>query len=254
MESGFRFDLTPPDPALLPQISRALRAYTDRLSRARYPRLWALTDRLNSSVQEPRQTGRFWQVCGGLINWLLGLFLLIPGVLALGELAFVFFVGALAFLAGSAVLWRSAGRLLGILSLAAGVLNLLGAAANPARLGRLGILGALYLAVGTGSLLFRSRQSRFDRAAQKLLDSLDWTEQKQQVWVTEQGLTLPPLREGEPPRQIPFREISCLVGGPALYLAVWADQVLLLPRRNLSQGNVVQLEKLLSRQSCWLKI
>ncbi len=254
MQTEFRFELTPPDPALLPQISRALQAYTDRASRARYPRLWALTDRLNGSGGRSREPLRFWRICGGLVNWLVGLFLLVPGVLALGQLFALFLIGAAAFVLGNVALWRAARRLLGILSLAAGALCLLGAAASPGQLGRLAFLGALCLALGLGAILGRAKQSRFDRSAQKLLDSLDWTGEKPCVQITEQGLTLPPLEEGEPPRQVPFGEIVCLVGGPELYLVIWADQVLLLPKRNLSQGNAAQLEKLLSRQPCWVEI
>ena len=37
MPCEFRFLITAPDPALLPQVARALRAYTDQDFRARYP-------------------------------------------------------------------------------------------------------------------------------------------------------------------------------------------------------------------------
>ena len=142
MPCEFRFLITAPDPALLPQVARALRAYTDQDFQARYPRLWAVYDRLiryskEKSPREDRKILRFFRVAGGLVNWLLGLFLLLPTTLALGEFFFLFLVGAIAFLAGNLALWGSARRLLGILSLAACALCLFGAvAAAPSRGGR----------------------------------------------------------------------------------------------------------------------
>lgn len=106
MPCEFRFLITSPDPALLPQVARALRAYTDQDFRARYPRLWAVYDRLiryskEKSPREDRKILRFFRLPAGLVNWPVGPFLLLPTTLALGEFFFLFLVGAIAFLAGN---------------------------------------------------------------------------------------------------------------------------------------------------------
>ena len=160
MPCEFRFLITAPDPALLPQVARALQAYTDQDFQARYPRLWAVYDRLmryskEKSPREDRKILRFFRVAGGLVNWLLGLFLLLPTTLALGEFFFLFLVGAIAFLAGNLALWKFARRLLGILSLVACALCLFGAVSSPEQLGRLGVLSVVELIVGLRALLFR---------------------------------------------------------------------------------------------------
>lgn len=70
MPCEFRFLITAPDPALLPQVARALQAYTDQDFQARYPRLWAVYDRLmryskEKSPREDRKILRFFRVAGG---------------------------------------------------------------------------------------------------------------------------------------------------------------------------------------------
>ena len=261
MPCEFRFLITAPHPALLPQVARALQAYTDQDFRARYPRLWAVYDRLmryskEKSPREDRKILRFFRVAGGLVNWLLGLFLLLPTTLALGEFFFLFLVGAIAFLAGNMALWKSARRLLGILSLAACALCLFGAVSSPEQLGRLGVLSVVELIVGLRALLFRrQKEDRFERSARLLLEQLSKNpEQSAEVRVDGEGLWLPPQAEGEEPRQLPFGQIRCLVRAPELYMIVWRDQVMLLPKKSLVQGDPAQLEELLVAQPGCLKI
>ena len=68
MEQTFSFQITAPDPVrLCPQVSRALEQRTELVSRQKYPKMWNLTDKLNSVEKCPqavRETGesgvRFW--------------------------------------------------------------------------------------------------------------------------------------------------------------------------------------------------
>ena len=82
MEPEFLFQITPPDPErFLPQLSLALEKREELFSRQKMPKLWALTDRLNSVKKVPeevRKKRRRRETWLSLLNWVLAMFLLIP--------------------------------------------------------------------------------------------------------------------------------------------------------------------------------
>ena len=55
LEPEFLFQITPPDPERLPQLSLALEKREELFSRQKMPKLWALTDRLNSVKKVPEE-------------------------------------------------------------------------------------------------------------------------------------------------------------------------------------------------------
>ena len=127
---------------------------------------------------------------------------------------------------------------------------------SPEQLGRLGVLSVVELIVGLRALLFRrQKEDRFERSARLLLEQLSKNpEQTAEVRGDGEGLWLPPQAEGEEPRQLPFGQIRCLVRAPELYLIVWQDQVMLLPKKSLVQGDPAQLEELLAAQPGCLEV
>ncbi len=102
----FVFTVTPYDrEQLLPQVSHALEQRTELVSRQKYPGLWRLTDSFRKnpggSTRSPLRTRMM------SIVWLvLGIFLLVPSLMAPRELMVPLLVGAVAIAAGAGGLWR----------------------------------------------------------------------------------------------------------------------------------------------------
>ncbi len=89
---------------LLPQVSRALEARTQQLSRERYPGLWKATDRLRGKeASRPSSLSRVL----ALLFIAVGLFLFLPGLMRPRELAVPLLAGAFSMLYGVLRLRRS---------------------------------------------------------------------------------------------------------------------------------------------------
>ena len=133
METNFTFLISPADAgALEGQVSRALEKRVELASRERMPKLWELTDKLNSVEKAPEDVlgnRRRRQRALGFFCWLLSLALIVPCVMQPQELLWPLIVGAACFVVGSASLWRNAPRLLGAAGLIAGALLCFGALA-----------------------------------------------------------------------------------------------------------------------------
>ena len=91
---------------LLPQVSKALEARTELLSRERCPGMWCATDRVNAMVRGRRRSRLRTRIMG-ILCLVLGLFLLIPGLMEPKGPSVVLITGAVATAAGIGGLWRS---------------------------------------------------------------------------------------------------------------------------------------------------
>lgn len=92
----FVFHTTEYDPtALTPQVSRALRQRTERLSRKALPGVWKQTDRLNArrAPEEVLKRRRVRYRIYGFLLIAMGLFLLVPGLMRPRELKAVLLMG-----------------------------------------------------------------------------------------------------------------------------------------------------------------
>jgi hypothetical protein len=111
------FELEPVEgEELLPQLSAALQARTELVSRARYPRMWRMTDRLGNgpraSAAQRRQRKVRYRIFGAVLL-ALGIFLFIPAVTSRDAGLLPMLVGALSlFMALQAFRWSSDGGLL----------------------------------------------------------------------------------------------------------------------------------------------
>ena len=79
------------------QVSKALEKRTELVSRNKHPRLWKYTDKLNSKKKVPEQVlekRRSRYKVYGIVLLLLGLFLLIPSLMAPKEMLIPLLVGA----------------------------------------------------------------------------------------------------------------------------------------------------------------
>ena len=80
---------------LLPQVSRALEARTQLLSRKKHPGLWKATDALNA-IPKTNEAGRGRRKILSVICLALGIFLFVPGLMKPQELQGPLFMGAIA--------------------------------------------------------------------------------------------------------------------------------------------------------------
>lgn len=92
------------------QVAYALEKRTELISRKKYPKIWGMTDKLNSveavpqAIRENRQKRRGFL---GLLNWLAGVMLLIPGLLEPQKLFVLLLVGTASLVCGTVALWKN---------------------------------------------------------------------------------------------------------------------------------------------------
>ena len=242
MEQRFTFQLTPLDAAhLRPQVSRALEKRVELVSRQRCPRMWKLTDKLNgagSSSQSGGRSQRRHRGLLGLMNWSLGVFLLMPGLMAPQELTFPLIVGAVGFGAGTVALLC------------------LGAARSFEQLGRWLPLGLAAIGIGLAALVFRKRKraNSFDREAERLLrEKAAWQGQEQmQVHISNDGMTAGPA--GEEKCQVLCAAFDFVLETEELLLPVFHDSVVILQKKDLLAGTIFELRELLSGQTQYIRL
>lgn len=252
MEPKFSFRLSPPDAdRLRPQVRRALEKRTELLSRQRYSRLWALTDRLSRTERvsaDACQRRRKLRLVLGLVDGALGLFLLLPGLMNPGALQVPLLVGTVCFGVSVGILWRAARRLLGVLSAALSLLLLLCALGNWTGCGRFLLPAVLCGAVGAAALTPWKRRNAFDRAAQQLLETAVPAEQTT-VSFSPAGMVI--SREGsvQEPQVVPYGDFELVLETKDLLLPVFQNAVTILQKKDLQAGSVPELLEFLSEQA-----
>ena len=134
MEKNFLFIMAPVQiPDAREQLSKALEQLTELCSRTRYPRLWKLTDKLNSMPKLPEEKLRFRRIYRsvlGIINWVLGVLLLMTGLME-PEMIILLAAGAAGYGVGTVILWRRLRKTGGIINLLLGFAALFWGAWQP---------------------------------------------------------------------------------------------------------------------------
>lgn len=260
MQPFFSFQITALDPdALHAQVSSALEAWTELLSRERFPKLWSLADKLNrrEKAHRPVQKRRrvLYRVLG-VVDWILALILLIPGLMEPQELLVPLLVGAAGFGGSVVLMWRYQRTLLGILNLVMGAILCLGALENPEELGSLLLLGISGLVIGLAALLIRTRQKKtpFDKAAQQLLQERDKPEGMELARITfsPEGLTI--HQEGEEAHTtFPYSVFELVVETDDLLLPVYQGAVTVLQKKDLLTGTLPELREFLREQTQYVQ-
>ena len=256
MEQSISFQITPLDERLRPQVSRALEKRTELISRQVCPKLWELTDRLNSVEKRPwavRENRRRRRSFLGIWNWLLGEFLLLPGLMEPRELLIPLAAGAVCFAAGVVTLWRNRRRMLGVLSLITAGVLCLGALGNPEELGRLLPLGIVDGVVGAAALVMGKRaKDPFAREAERLMSARVGVSEGTgtQVIFSPEGMT---VRGGDGAEYctVPYSSFAFILETEELVLPIWQDSVILLQKKDLLEGDLTQLRELLEGQTRW---
>ena len=260
MEQAFSFQITPPDPdRLLWQVARALEMRTELVSREKCPRLWVLADRLNRKDRGPlavRQKRRRRRTILSLINWLLGLILLVPGLMDPAQLLLPMLVGAAAFSAATVVLWACRPTLLGSLSLLTGGLLCIGAWGSPDIPGRVLWLGIAEAAVGVTALLTSRRKTSapYEREAARLLQNRAAADlESARVTFSEDGMSI--TADGvDAVYQVPYGEITFALETEDLLVLIVSDRATILQKADLVTGTFPQLREFLRQQTLYTNV
>ena len=261
MEQAFSFQITPPDPdRLLWQVARALEMRTELVSREKCPRLWVLADRLNRKDRGPlavRQKRRRRRTILSLINWLLGLILLVPGLMDPAQLLLPMLVGAAAFSAATVVLWACRPTLLGSLSLLTGGLLCIGAWGSPDIPGRVLWLGIAEAAVGVTALLTSRRKTSapYEREAARLLQDRAAANHLGSACITfsEEGMSI--AADGvDAIYQVPYGEITFALETEDLLIIIVSNRATILQKADLITGTFSQLREFLRQQVLYTNI
>ncbi len=260
MEQTFSFQITPPDPdRLLCQVARALETRVELVSREKCPRLWALADRLNRKDRGPqavRQKRRRRRTILSLLNWLLGLILLVPGLMDPAQLLLPMLVGAAAFSMATVVLWACRPTLLGSLSLLIGVLLCVGAWGSPDIPDPVLWFGIAEAAVGVTALLTsrRKRSAPYEREAARLLQNRAAADlESARVTFSEDGMSI--TADGvDAVYQVPYGEITFALETEDLLVLIVSDRAMILQKADLVTGTFPQLREFLRQQTLYTNV
>ena len=240
MEYKFVFQAVPEQEELFRQVSQGLEKLTEMYSREKLPGLWKVTDRLNRAQEgkAPISSGRrnFRRVMA-LVDWLLGIFALIPAVQSPRELGTLLAVGAAAFGVGAGMLWVLLPRTLGVLSLLISLPLIMGS------LGNLLGLGVLLLLLGLAVLFskFRRRENPCERAARDLLsharDFQRDTQAEALLFLPDGiGYTVPEGVELSEPGLLDYSKLEAMVETADLWLMVAEQKGMILQKQEF-QGD-----------------
>lgn len=222
--------------ALMPQASRALEAYSKRLSQKKLPKVWAWIDaraerkKPSGAVGEKR---RKMQIAEGFLFLFLGLFLLIPGLMA-PESPELLAVGMGGTGFGCICLWmdRKNCRLcqaerdkIFCLAWFAGILLFFPGLLMPLEPFYV-IAWIFYTGIGGAAIWWKREKSysRFDKSAETLLS-----------WYVD----IPPIEvyfgaEGmriADRETVPYSDFSYIMETEDLYLLIWREQITVLQKR-----------------------
>ncbi len=242
MSKGFLFRVTAMDEAVcVPQVRDALEKYTELNSREKYPRLWRLVDRLRavptvSDGQKARR--RVLRAVLGTVCWGLGVFGLLPALMAPDELGEVLVLGAMVFASAVGMLWHNQRTMLMVLSLSLGSLLTWGACVNRAELGVFLWFGILNLVIGGAAIWSRihKKKDTFLAAAEQLVRSrqaidpaahtqLTFSEREMMVWV-----------EGVTAAVVSYADFRYVIESADLFVLVYQEQMTVLQKQELQEG------------------
>lgn len=252
MEQTVLFQITSLDvQRMQAQVSCALEKHTELVSRQKFPKLWAVTDRLNAvekvspAVRESRRKRRTFF---GFLNWILGEFLLIPALVGPVPLA-VPVAGAAGLGCGVFALWRCRRTLLGMLSLPAGAVLCMGALGNPEELGGLLALGVANVGIGAAALVTRrwKRKNPYDRAARQLLLGKDTLQGMERIRVSFslEGMAICQMGDEKGGHRIPYSSFELVLETEDLILPVYGSSISILQKKDLLEGTADGLRELL---------
>lgn len=242
------------------QVIQALEKRKEWISRQTCPRLWKLTDGLNQRPKAPTSVlakRRKQRLFLSLLNWILGMFALIPALIDPKELWVVLIIGAICLGTGSGSLWREYRGVLAAVSFPAGAVLCLGAMNAWEELGRLLILGIGEVAVAIAAFVTQKHRKvkggAEEQMAQTLLRSRQELPKGVNAFVSfaEEGMTMS-QEDGSVEKVFPYSEFLCMLETQDLLLAVMGETGLLLQKKELTQGTVAEFQAFLETYVPWV--
>ena len=213
------------DDCVLPQISRVLQAAGEHRSRPVYPKLWNIHDRLDARPKgsaTERRRRRIYRSVLSYLNWFLGLFLLLPGLMEPQELLVPLIVGFLVWLIGVGGLLVLQRIPLVVLSFLLCAVLTFGGIANTAQLGSMLIPGILsLLAAIVGLTVFKAPP--YDRAAREVLERQNNITAEAEIVFNADGMVLP---DGT---LFPYSQMEALYVTEDLLTVIYNERMLMLP-------------------------
>ena len=252
MEQIFSFRITPVDSVQMQsQVSRALGKRTEWISRRKYPKMWEMTDKLNSVEQIPeavRENRKKRRAFLGMFSWILGVMLLVPALMEPQTLIASLVTGTGCFAVGCGILWRNGRSRLSMLNLVLGMILCLGVLGDLEELKGILVFGIISLAIGAGALLTRKREKEnpFDRAAGLLLQEINSREEREGMLVSfsEQGMTIAE-KDDAAQQRVPYDDFQLILETEDLFLPAWQDCVTVLQKKDLCMGTIPALQAFL---------
>lgn len=252
MTDSFPFSLTSLDTeALLPQVSAALNQRAELHSRQKLPGLWKVTDRLSHGKPAAQDAGhrrKNFRLLMGLLQWVLGLLLLVPGLMDLQALWVLLLVGVFAFSLGQLTIWLYHRTLLGILDLACGLFLCMSALGSPDQLLYLLWVAVPCLLLSIAVLPSQRRQpsAPFESEARNVLARYqNLPPHSVQAVFTHDGLTV--SHQDGAPSVYPYSTMSFVLETTDLLLPFFQNTVLLLPKSGLTSGSLEELRTFLAQ-------
>lgn len=237
---------------LVPQVSYGLEKQVELESRKSHPQMWEVTDRFNEADKMPedvQQKRRKRRSILAIIEWMLGLVLLAPGLLSPKELMVLLLVGAASYASGVVLMWNGQRPLLALLSMVQGVLFCVVGFVNRAQMGKLLLLGAAGFVIGILAILLRRRLTQFERAAIRILAR--WQNMPEGVQLkavfSSEGMTL--SQEGqEGAAEVPYGRFERVIETADLFLMIFAGNVTVLQKKDLTAGSVDEFQSFLKEK------
>ncbi len=241
MKQSFLFQVSAMDvKALIPQVSYGLEKQVELESRKAHPEMWQVTDRYNNADKSPESVRQLRQKRRGvlaLIEWALGVVLLVPALIAPAQMSLLLLIGAACFASGVVLMWQNQRILLGFLSVLQGAVLCLVTLFDRTGLAKLLILGVAGLLIGAVALLFGRPLTKFERAAIRILSM--WQQLPEGVRVqavfSPKGMTF--SQEGQAgATEVPYDRFEYVMETAELFLVIFAGNMTVLQKKDLIDG------------------
>lgn len=242
---------------LLKQISYCLEKHTEFVSRKAYPKMWELTDKINSVEKAPKNVlEKRYKINAFLsaFNWILGTLLLATVLFDFKGVSLILVVGIAGFICGCSGLWKHNRKLLGVLSIITGILFCIGAKGNPEELGNFLYFGILLIIIAILSFVIKKSKDPFEKSAYKLIEKRNNIENADGLLETcffDDYMLLSGGSE-EKSDKIKYNQFELVVETEDLFFIVFDEKVVIICKKDIIDGEIQELSRFLSENTNYI--
>lgn len=239
------------EPVDLEQIASILEKRMELHSRLQFPKLWRWIDNRASKRTHKKETkiASNLRLFLGLVNWILGLFALLPAMIAPRELWMLLLFGFLCLVSGTVILWRKKKTLLIVLSFLMGVVLCFGAIGNAQALGNLLPLGIYEIGIGVWALLSKTLGTSAQRQARNYIKQFN-SREPYLLFLTETGIlfTSKELLTEHPEmiqqsNEVPYESFHSIVESKDYLMLIQEKGAILLQKSEIIDGSLEHLNR-----------